>query len=85
MVKYEVARRLSGKRVITNRGEVLGKLLDILVNEKTGELEYLIIEITADARAARKLGFEGKTAEIPYRAVISVGDVILVDEGALMS
>ena len=43
MAKYEIARRLSGKRVITNRGEVLGKLLDMLVDEKSGTLEYLVV------------------------------------------
>ncbi len=83
MAKYEIARRLSGKRVITNRGEVLGKLLDLLVDEKEGTLEYLVVEIAPDSKIAKKLGFERRVAEIPYKAVIAVSDYVIIDEGAV--
>ena len=43
MYKYTIARQLATKRVITNRGDEVGKLVDLLVNETTGEIEYLLV------------------------------------------
>ena len=83
MAKYEIARRLSGKRVITNRGEVLGKLLDLLVDEKSGVIEYLVVEIAPDSKVARKLGFEKRVVEVPYKAVVAVSDYVILDEASL--
>ena len=83
MAKYEIARRLSGKKVITNRGEVLGKLVDIIVDEKSGILEYLLVEIAPDSKVARKLGIDRRIAEIPYKAVVAVSDYVIVDEASI--
>ena len=83
MAKYEIARRLSGKGVITNRGEMLGRLLDLLVDERSGIIEYLVVEIASDSRAARKLGLDKRVVEIPYRAVVAVSDYVIVDEANL--
>ena len=83
MVKYEIARRLSGKKVITNRGEVLGKLLDLMVDEVSGNIESLVVEISADSKVARKLGLEQRVVHIPYKAVVAVSDFVIVDEVSL--
>lgn len=80
MAKYEIARRLSGKGVITNRGEMLGKLLDLLVDEKSGVIEYLVVEIASDSKVAKKLGLDKRVVEIPYKAVVAVSDYVIVDE-----
>ena len=83
MAKYEIARRLSGKKVITNRGDVLGKLIDLIIDEKSGIIEYLFVEIAPDSKVARKLGFERRNVEIPYKAVVAVSDYVIVDEASL--
>ncbi len=80
MIKYTIARQMSGKKVFTNRGEELGKLIDLIVDEKTGVIENLLVEISPDSRAARRLGFNERLVHIPYRAVTAVSDVVIVDE-----
>ena len=81
MLKYTIARQMSGKKVFTNRGEELGKLVDIIIDEKTGVLEYLLVEISPDSKAAKRIGFTERVVHMPYRAVTAVSDVVIVDEG----
>ncbi len=81
VLKYTIAKQMSGKKVFTNRGEELGKLIDLLVDEKSGDLEDLLVEISPDSKAARKLGFSERIVRIPYAAVTAVSDVVIVDEG----
>lgn len=82
MYKYTIARTLATKRVITNRGEDLGKLADMLINERTGEIEKLIVEVDRRARIAKKLKNK-TTLEIPYSAVVAVSDYLIIDEREL--
>lgn len=83
MYKYTIARQLAAKRVITNRGEELGKLLDLLIDEKTGEIEKLLIEVDRTSRLAKRLRTTEKTIEVPYSSVTAVSDVFIVDEREL--
>ncbi len=80
MLKYTIARQMSGKKVFTNRGEELGKLIDLLIDEKSGEIENLLVEISPDSKAARRLGLNERLVHIPYAAVTAVSDVVIVDE-----
>jgi len=77
MYKYTVARQLATKRVITNRGDEVGKLTDLLVNELTGEIETLMVEVDRDSKVMRRV------INIPYSAVTAVSDVFIVDEREL--
>ena len=43
MYKYTIARQLATKRIITNRGDEIGRLSDIIVNEGNGDIEALMI------------------------------------------
>ncbi len=45
MYKYTIARQLASKRVITNRGDEVGKLSDIIVSEVGGDIEFLVVEV----------------------------------------
>jgi sporulation protein YlmC with PRC-barrel domain len=83
VLKYTIAKQMSGKKVFTNRGEELGKLIDLLVDEKSGDIEDLLVEISPDSRAARKLGITERLVRIPYAAVTAVSDVVIVDEGSV--
>ncbi len=80
MLKYTIARQMSGKRVFTNRGEELGKLLDLIIDEKSGVIESLLVEVRPDSRAARRAGLTERIVHIPYAAVTAVSDVVIVDE-----
>ena len=41
MVKIVIAKQLAGKKIITNDGEDLGRLIDLEVSEGTGKIENL--------------------------------------------
>jgi sporulation protein YlmC with PRC-barrel domain len=83
MYKYTIARQLATKRVITNRGDEVGKLTDLTVDEVSGDIESLVVEVDRDSKLASKLGRRDKVMEIPYSAVTAVSDVFIVDEREL--
>ncbi|MEM4262097.1 MAG: PRC-barrel domain-containing protein [Candidatus Diapherotrites archaeon] len=83
MYKYTIAKQLATKRVITNRGDEVGKLLDLLVNEATGEIEHLLVEVDRDSKIAKRIDLKDRIIEIPYSAVTAVSDVFIVDEREL--
>jgi len=80
MYKYTIARQLATKRVITNRGEEVGKLVDLLIDERSGDIEHLLIEVDRGSKFIKKIGKEDRVLEIPYSAVTAVSDVFIVDE-----
>ena len=83
MYKYTIARQLATKKVITNRGDEVGKLSDLLVNEISGDIEYLLVEVDRDSKVIKKLGKNDRVIQIPYSAVTAVSDVFIVDEREL--
>ncbi|PIN98565.1 MAG: hypothetical protein COT90_03795 [Candidatus Diapherotrites archaeon CG10_big_fil_rev_8_21_14_0_10_31_34] len=83
MYKYTVARQLATKRVITNRGDEVGKLTDLIVNEVTGDIETLLVEVDRDSKVIKKIGSKDRVINIPYSAVTAVSDVFIVDEREL--
>lgn len=82
MYKYTIARQLASKRVITNRGDEIGKLIDLMVDELSGQLEYLLVEVDQDSKLARSMNLQPKDrlVQIPYSSVTAVSDVFIVDE-----
>ena len=83
MYKYTIARQLATKRVITNRGDEVGKLTDLLINEVTGDIEGLLVEIDRDSKVVKKVSGKDRNIQIPYSAVTAVSDVFIVDEREL--
>jgi sporulation protein YlmC with PRC-barrel domain len=83
--KYTVARQLATKRVITNRGDEVGRLLDLLVNEVSGEIEFLLIEVDRESKLIRRMNIKDRIIQIPYAAVTAVSDVFIVDEREVSS
>ncbi len=81
--KFAIARQLGGKRVITNKGEELGRISDIQFEESTGELVYILIDPNPESKLAKNLRREGDLVVIPYKALFAVGDVVVVDESML--
>lgn len=81
MYKYTIAKQLASKRVITGRGEEVGKLIDVLVNELNGDMEYLLVEVDKDSKIIKNLNLgTDRIIKIPYTAVSAVSDVFIVDE-----
>ncbi len=80
MYKYTIARQLATKRVITNRGDEVGKLVDLLVDEGSGSIEHLLVEVDRESKVAKRIDAKDRIIEIPYSAVTAVSDVFIVDE-----
>ncbi len=85
MYKYTIARQLATKRVITNRGDEVGKLMDMIVEEANGDILYLLVEVDRESKVARRMDSKDRLIEIPYTAVTAVSDVFIVDEREFFS
>jgi sporulation protein YlmC with PRC-barrel domain len=80
MYKYTIARQLATKRVITNRGDEIGKLTDLIIDETTGDIESLLVEVDRESKVLQRMNKRDKIISIPYSAVTAVSDVFIVDE-----
>jgi sporulation protein YlmC with PRC-barrel domain len=83
MYKYTIARQLATKRVITNRGDEVGKLTDLMVDEVSGEIESLMVEVDRDSKVVKKVSAKDRVIQVPFSAVTAVSDVFIVDEREL--
>ena len=82
--KFAIAKQLGGKRVITNKGEEVGRLSDIRIEERSGELDTFLVEPSEDSKFAQKLPRnEEDFIAVPYKAIFAVSDVIVVDENLI--
>ncbi|HOD89644.1 MAG TPA: PRC-barrel domain-containing protein [archaeon] len=84
MYKYVIARQLATKKLITNKGDNVGRLIDLNVNETTGDIESIIVEVDPSSAFIQKLQVQGNMLEIPYKSVLAVSDVFIVDEAQLL-
>ncbi|MEM0372742.1 MAG: PRC-barrel domain-containing protein [archaeon] len=82
--KFVIAKQLGGKRLITNKGEEIGRLSDILVDERTGKIEAFLIEPNSDSKIARNLMKHDSMPMVPFKSVFAVSDVIVADESMLV-
>ncbi len=82
--KFFIAKQLGGKRIITNKGEEIGRLSDILIDETTGKIEAFLIEPNNASKIAKNLMKHEGLGMIPFKAVFAVSDVIVVDESMLV-
>ena len=83
MYKYTIARQLATKKIITNRGDEVGKLIDLLVDEVSGDIEYLMVEVDRDSKLMKRFNPRERMLQISYSAVTAVSDVFIVDEREL--
>lgn len=83
MAKFVIAKQLAGKRLITNDGEELGKLVDINISEVTGKIEELLIEPNLDNATARKMKKVDGLLVVPYNSVLAASDHIIIDKKGL--
>ncbi len=85
MAKYSVSR-LGGRGVITDRGLVLGEVVDLVVDELSGKAISLVVEEAKGAAGSLtkklKRDREGHVL-IPYSTVKYIREMIVVDERLL--
>ncbi|ACV24136.1 PRC-barrel domain-containing protein [Methanocaldococcus fervens] len=72
------ARLLFERNVVGNMGSILGKVKDVIFDERIGRLVSLEVEPTENSPIE-----EGKNVLIPYRIVTAIKDVVVVDEKSL--
>ncbi|MBR9706943.1 MAG: hypothetical protein GOV15_00740 [Candidatus Diapherotrites archaeon] len=82
---YTIARNLAAKKVITNSGQKIGSLSDLVIDEVSGSIEKLLIEVNMDSKIIQKLGPDGKIIEVPWKAVRNISDFIIIDERELLA
>lgn len=83
MTKIVIAKQLAGKKVITNDGEELGKLIDLNVHDVSGKIESMLVEPNLDNPTARALNKDEGLIIIPYTSVLASSDHIIVDKKAI--
>lgn len=79
MVKFVIAKQLVGMRVVTTDGFDVGRFVDADVSEVTGKINFIMIEPNLDSQLANRLKGDKGELRIPYSAVTSVNDFIMVD------
>ncbi len=85
MAKYLLGRQISGRKIITNDGEDFGRVIDLAVNEVTGEIEYLVVDPNPDNPFEEKLERDEEGhLQIPYRSVVAVGDYVIIEKKVLL-
>ena len=80
MVKIVIAKQLAGKKIITNDGEDLGRLIDLEIVESSGKIENLLVEPNLDNPTSRRLKKEDGLIVISYSSVLAASDHIIVDK-----
>ena len=80
MVKIYIAKQLAGKKIITNDGDDLGRLIDLEVAEASGKIVNLLVEPNLDNPTARRINKEEGLLVVPYSSVLASSDHIIVDK-----
>ncbi|ENN96139.1 PRC-barrel domain protein [Methanocaldococcus villosus KIN24-T80] len=71
------AKIIFGKNIVGNLGSVLGRVVDIVFDEKIGKIVSL--EVEPEEGSPIDIA-DGKNVFIPYKAVIAIKDVVVIDE-----
>jgi sporulation protein YlmC with PRC-barrel domain len=80
MARIVIAKQLAGKKIITNDGEELGKLIDLSVQEQTGKIVEILVEPNLDNSTAREMRKDDGLLVISYEAVLAASDHVIVDK-----
>lgn len=75
------SRKLLNKTVVSKSGKMFGKVGDLVFETKTGEIIYLVLESPTSFASNFELEKdESGRYQVPFNAVIAVGDLIVVAE-----
>jgi sporulation protein YlmC with PRC-barrel domain len=82
--KYSIAQQLVGKQIVTNRGEDLGRLNDLVIDEHSGALESLLITPNRETKLTESMARQDGMIIVPYKSVFAISQMIIVDENLLV-
>lgn len=78
-----LGKSLIGRNVVSDRGTVIGKLIDLSIETIAGKVMMLIIKPGKDIDAKYfRLNDKGEML-IPFTAVKAVKDVLIINEGGI--
>lgn len=75
-------RELSGKSIVGNKGGIIGTVTDVIFDENTGKIISLDIEPSEQSPISPS---EDCYKLIPYRIVLAIKDVVIIDESKINS
>ena len=75
------SRKILGKTVVSKTGKKFGEVGDLVFETKTGEIVYIVLKNpTPYAHSFDLEKDEEGNLEIPFSAVVSIGDYVIVAE-----
>ena len=75
------SRKILGKTVVSKTGKKFGEVGDLVFETKTGEIIYIILKNPTPYAHSFDLEKDGEgNLEIPFSAVVSIGDYVIVAE-----
>ncbi|MCS3900438.1 PRC-barrel domain-containing protein [Methanococcus voltae] len=72
-------KSLCGRSIVGDHGSIVGVVNDLVIDEKTGRLVSLNVEVSEQSAIYKK----EPSVFIPYRTVSAVRDVVVVDESKM--
>jgi len=78
-----MGKSLVGRNVVSDKGTVIGRLIDLSMETISGKILMLIIKPGRDIDPAKFRLSENKEILIPYTAVKAVKDVVIVNESGI--
>lgn len=78
-----MGKSLLGRNVVSDRGTVIGKLIDLSVETMAGKVMMLIVKPGKDIDSKNYRVNERGEILIPFTAVKAVRDVVIINEGGI--
>jgi sporulation protein YlmC with PRC-barrel domain len=83
-MSIELASRVLGASVITDKGLVIGRLQDMLIDEKSGHIQMLVVSGAVKGLLENLPKNESGNHLIPYNLVVSIKDGVVVNEQGVL-
>ena len=77
------ASKLRGMNIMTDKGLLVGQIHDMLVDEENGKIQALIVKPESQETAQSLPCDESGNILMPFNAVLSIRDYIVVSERLL--
>ena len=78
------ASRLRDKAVVTDKGHTIGIIYDLIINEENGKILALVVEPEIGKDISKFIVDREGMILIPYGAVKSVREIVVIDERELV-
>lgn len=79
-----LASQTRGAIVITDKGLKIGRLQDMLIDEKSGHIKMLVVSVTIKGLLENLPKDESGNQLIPYNLVATINDNIVVNEEGVL-